>query len=93
VPPVLGSLPWITMAPQAPYFVTVDGLPWTPIGQNDAITWPEFVGLIGRRDLAAVERHLRCLRDSGVTCLRLMLEYAKMGGVISNPRPAGSNPQ
>jgi hypothetical protein len=79
VPPVLGSLPWITVARQAPYFVTADGMPWTPIGQNDAITWPELAGLIGQRDLAAVERHLRCLRDSGVTCLRLMLEYCQDG--------------
>jgi mannan endo-1,4-beta-mannosidase len=57
--------------------MTDQGLPWTPIGQNDAITWPELHGLIGRRDLSAVERHLRRLSDTGITCLRLMLEYCE----------------
>lgn len=70
-------LPWITVAPRAPYFMTDDGMPWTPIGQNDAITWPELHGLIGRRNIPGVERHLRWLRDSGVSCLRLMLEYCE----------------
>ncbi|TCH98310.1 hypothetical protein EJV46_14100 [Roseococcus sp. SYP-B2431] len=70
-------MPWIGRAPGAPYFVTAAGEAWTPIGQNDAIDWPEFAGLFRRRDLPAVERHLRHLRDHGVTCLRLMLEYAQ----------------
>jgi mannan endo-1,4-beta-mannosidase len=60
----------------APYFVTEHGDPWTPVGQNDAITWPELAGLFRRRDPAGVEAHLRRLRESGVTVLRLMLEYA-----------------
>ena len=72
------DLPWIQVAPDAPYFVTETGEPWTPIGQNDAITWPELAGLYRRRDLPAVEAHLRWLRDHGVTCLRLMLEYAQV---------------
>ncbi|MDQ4061981.1 MAG: hypothetical protein M3145_12915, partial [Pseudomonadota bacterium] len=72
------DLPWIQVAPGAPYFVTETGEPWTPIGQNDAITWPELAGLFGRRDLPAVEEHLRWLADHGVTCLRLMLEYAQV---------------
>ena len=72
------DLPWIQVAPDAPYFVTETGEPWTPIGQNDAITWPEFHGLYRGRDLPAVEAHLRRLRDHGVTCLRLMLEYAEV---------------
>ena len=46
-----------------------------PIGQNDAITWPDLAGAFQRRDLASVEGHLRWLRAHGVTCLRLMLEY------------------
>jgi hypothetical protein len=71
------GLPWIARAPGAPYFVTAGGEAWTPIGQNDAIDWPELAGLFHRRDLPAVERHLRYLRDHGVTCLRLMLEYAQ----------------
>ena len=67
---------WVQVAPDAPYFVTEDGKPWTPIGQNDAISWVEFSGLFRRRDLGAVEAHLRWLKASGVTCLRFMLEYA-----------------
>ena len=70
------GIPWIQVAEGAPYFVTDHGRPWTPIGQNDAITWPELEGLFRRRNLPAVEAHLRWLRDSGVTCMRLMLEYA-----------------
>ncbi|HYF24090.1 MAG TPA: hypothetical protein VD929_11900 [Caulobacteraceae bacterium] len=70
-------MPWVQVAPDAPYFVTEDGAPWTPIGQNDAITWLEFRGLWGRTDLDAFERHVTWLRDSGVTVMRLMLEYAQ----------------
>ncbi|MFC0385115.1 glycoside hydrolase 5 family protein [Muricoccus vinaceus] len=82
------ELPWIERAAGAPYFVTAQGEPWTPIGQNDAISWPELEGLFRRRDLPGVERHLRHLRDSGVTCLRLMLEYAQ-GNHRFLERPAG----
>jgi mannan endo-1,4-beta-mannosidase len=71
-------LQWISVAPNAPYFVDEDGAPWHPIGQNDAISWPELAPLFRRRDLPAVERHLCWLRDNGVTCLRLMLEYAQV---------------
>ncbi|TIU05358.1 MAG: hypothetical protein E5W44_25990, partial [Mesorhizobium sp.] len=49
-----------------------------PIGQNDAISWPELNRLFRRKDIAGVEAHLRWLRQSGVTCLRLMLEYAQV---------------
>ena len=38
-------LPWIQVSPTAPYFITEEGKTWTPIGQNDAITWPELRGL------------------------------------------------
>jgi len=71
------SLPWIETRPSLPYFVTERGESWTPIGQNDAITWPELAGLFRRRDLGAVENHLRRLKAHGVTVLRLMLEYAQ----------------
>ena len=54
-----------------------DGNAWTPIGQNDAITWPELRGLCGRRDLGSVERYLHNLAVHGITVLRLMLEYAE----------------
>jgi len=74
------TLPWIERARAAPYFVTQTGEAWTPIGQNDAIEWVEFAGLVDRRDLASVRQHLAYLADSGVTCLRFMLEYAEKGG-------------
>ena len=51
-------LPWIEVAPGAPYFATESGEAWTPIGQNDAISWVELKGLFGRRDLPGVARHL-----------------------------------
>ncbi|QIL78301.1 hypothetical protein [Hymenobacter sp. HDW8] len=70
-------LPWIRVAPTAPYFLTEEGQPWTPIGQNDAITWPDLAGLFQRRNLAAVEGHFAWLAAHGVTCLRLMLEYCQ----------------
>jgi len=73
------DLAWIEWAPGRPYFVTDAGASWTPIGQNDAISWIEWRGLMQRRDLGSVERHLAHLRDSGVTCLRFMLEYAETG--------------
>ncbi len=81
-------LPWITVAPDAPYFLTEDGRPWTPIGQNDAISWVELAGLFRRKDLPAVERHLCWLVEHGVTCLRLMVEYAQVRHRYFE-RPAG----
>jgi len=82
------TLPWVRVAPGAPYFETEDGAPWTPVGQNDAIAWLELAGLFRRRDLDGVERHLRWLRAHGVTCLRLMLEYCH-GEHRYLERPAG----
>jgi hypothetical protein len=70
------SIAWIQRAAASPYFVTEDGSEWHPIGQNDAITWPELGGLFRRRDLAAVESYLAHLASHGVTCLRLMMEYS-----------------
>lgn len=72
------SLPWIQVAPGAPYFVTEDGEPWHPIGQNDAVTWPELEGLFRRKNLSSVDRHLAWLAAHGVTCLRVMTEYAQV---------------
>ncbi len=68
-------LPWVEVNPGTPYFRTEDGSPWTPIGQNDAVTWPELAGAFRRRDLPAVDAYLETLAAHGVTCLRLMLEY------------------
>ncbi len=76
--PASTTMPWVQTRPEHPYFLTDDGRPWTPIGQNDAISWVELEGLFRRRDLAGVERHLRWLKAHGVTCLRLMLEYAQV---------------
>lgn len=73
------ALSWIGRAPHAPYFVDEEGRDWTPVGQNDSISWLELEGLLHRRDLPGVARHLRWLADHGVTCLRLMLEYAQTG--------------
>ncbi|TCD04358.1 hypothetical protein EYB45_08745 [Erythrobacteraceae bacterium CFH 75059] len=70
-------MPWVTTRPGLPYFVTEDGAAWTPIGANDAVSWPELAPLFRRRDPEAVERHLRWLAAHGVTCIRLMLEYAQ----------------
>jgi len=82
------TVPWIAVARDAPYFMTDTGEPWTPIGQNDAISWVELAGLYRRRDLPAVEAHLRYLAQSGVTCLRVMLEYAQVRHRYLE-RPAG----
>ena len=82
-------LPWIGVAPDASYFCDEHGRDWTPIGQNDAISWPELEGLFRRRDLPGVERHLSWLVDHGVTCLRLMVEYAQVRHRYLE-RPAGT---
>ncbi len=79
---------WVQRAPGAPYFITDDGAAWTPIGQNDAISWVEWQGLWDG-DLGSVSRHLAWLRDSGVTVLRFMLEYAETGAHFFE-QPAGT---
>jgi hypothetical protein len=71
------ALDWIETRPGLPYFVTESGAAWTPIGDNNAINWPELNGLFRRRDLVQVEAFLRGLRDSGVSVIRLMMEYAQ----------------
>jgi len=83
-----GGCARIRVEPGLPYFLTEAGDPWTPIGHNDAVTWPELAPLFRRRDVAAVERHLVWLRDHGVTCIRLMLEYCH-GEHRYLERPAG----
>src|SRR5215217_1083210 len=84
----LETLPWIQVAPEVPYFITENGENWSPIGQNDAITWPEFAGLFRRKNMTAVEYHLAYLAEHGVTCLRFMLEYAQTENRYLE-RPAG----
>ncbi|MES2524504.1 MAG: hypothetical protein V4617_17525 [Gemmatimonadota bacterium] len=70
------SIPWARRVAGVPYSELDGGISWTPIGANEAITWPDLAGLYRRRDLPGVESHLRDLRAQGVTVLRLMLEYA-----------------
>ncbi len=55
--------------------MTEGGGAWMPIGQNDAVTWPELRGLHDRRDMAAAGGYVRMLAGHGVTVMRLMLEY------------------
>jgi mannan endo-1,4-beta-mannosidase len=89
------KLPWVIVnraeagERHAPYFMTEDGLSWTPVGQNDAITWPELNGLFRRRDTATAERYLDSLAGHGVTVLRLMMEYSQFGSRCFE-KPAGS---
>lgn len=66
---------WIRCAGGAPYFETETGRSWAPVGYNDAITWPTLAPLYRRKDPAVVEQHFARLRDHGVTCVRLMLDY------------------
>ena len=83
---------WISAIEGVPYFTTSDGESWTPIGQNDAITWPEFSDLYKRRSLAAAEAYIRMLAEHGVTCLRLMLEYSQTGYRYFERNHGGFNP-
>ncbi|GAA4448468.1 hypothetical protein GCM10023189_06390 [Nibrella saemangeumensis] len=84
-------LPWVETTPDCSFFFTADGKPWTPIGQNDAITWPELAGLFQRKDVQTAETYLAYLAEHGVTCLRLMLEYSQTRHRYIE-RPAGQFP-
>lgn len=80
------DLPWIARAEGAPHFATSLGEAWTPLGQNGSIAGKEFAGRFRRRDRPSVEHHLRHLKDHGVTCLRLILEYAQgQHGFLDRP--------
>jgi hypothetical protein len=71
-----GNLPWISVAPEAPYFCDETGAPFTPIGDNNSVAWVELQPLWRRRDPETVRRWLLNLRAHGVTVIRLMLECA-----------------
>ena len=86
-----GDLPWVRVAPGRRYFQTDDGEPFLIIGQNDALTWPELEGLLGRKDVASVDRHLAYLKAHGVTTLRVMLEYVGDGLYLEH-RPGEFDP-
>jgi len=84
-------LEWVRVCRDAPYFETERGDAWTPVGHNDALSWPTLAPL--SRDPAAVECYVEMLRQRGVTCLRLMLEYVQTNGRFFE-RPAGEfNPR
>lgn len=74
-------LAWTEVAQSEPYFQT----------QDDALTWPELSGLFRRRKVSAAETCLKMLAEHGVTCLRLMLEYAQ-GEHRYLERPVGYMP-
>ena len=74
----LSALPWVTTTPGVPYFHTEDGQPWHPIGHNDSVSWRELNPLFQRKDVAAIDAYLAMLATQGITCLRLMLEYAQV---------------
>src|SRR5215472_8655920 len=88
------ALPWVTVrkslpgAVAAPYFELETGATFTPIGQNDAITWPELVDLLRRKDSLRAEAYIRMLAGHSVTVLRLMLEYSQFDRSCFE-RPAG----
>ncbi len=87
----MASLPWVMRAPCVPYFKTEAGAAWTPVGQNDAMCWPELSGLLHRRDPAAAERYVAMLAAHGVTVMRLMLEYAEFDEHYFERRDGGWN--
>jgi mannan endo-1,4-beta-mannosidase len=56
------------------------------VGHNEALTWPHLVGVLRTPEVAA--GYFAMLQDQGITCLRLMLEYAH-GNSHFFERPAG----
>ncbi len=83
------SLAPIRVAPGGRYFETFGGDPFLFLGPNDAISWPGLAGLYRRRDMAGADAYLETLARSGVTVLRLMLEYAHRDGWYFE-RPSGT---
>jgi hypothetical protein len=69
------SLPWIKTLPDKSYFFTEKGDNWMPVGQNDAITWPDLKGVFLRKNLKHTEQYFSMLQQHGVNCMRLMMEY------------------
>ncbi|WP_159469830.1 hypothetical protein [Dyadobacter sp. 3J3] len=82
------KLTWIQLSMDSPYFVDEKGNNWTPIGQNDAMIWPDLEGLFKRKNIKAVEVHFAFLAAHGVNCLRIMLEYCQTENRYFE-RPAG----
>jgi len=84
----MNKLNWIKVCNHAPYFEEEGGTYWMPIGQNDAIIWPELKGIFQRRNLQEAEEYLAYIAAHGVTCLRIMLEYCQTENRYLE-RPAG----
>lgn len=76
----------LRVAPGGRYFETFDGEPFLFIGPNDSLDWPGLFGLFERCDVATADAYLQSMAGSGVTVLRLMLDYAQ------NPRLHFENP-
>ena len=72
------TLPWVATAPGVPYFHTEDGASWHPIGGNDSVSWRELTPLFRRKNVPAVESYVASLAAQGITCMRVMLEYAQV---------------
>ena len=68
-------LPWIKTYPGHSYFFTETGDNWIPVGQNDAITWPDLKGLFKNKNAQQAEDYFKMLHEHGVNCMRLMMEY------------------
>ncbi|HUQ67110.1 MAG TPA: hypothetical protein VM101_13195 [Flavitalea sp.] len=68
-------LPWIKTYRDKPYFFTENGENWIPIGQNDAITWPDLKDAFLQKNLNKVEGYFSMLHHHGINCMRLMMEY------------------
>jgi hypothetical protein len=66
-------LPWIEVVKGQSSFRTEHGQPWTPIGQNDAITWPELNGLFRRKDMVSAERYLSMLLSLTPKCAKYLI--------------------
>src|SRR3954454_12651729 len=70
-------MPYVQVAPGGRYFATEDGKPFLLIGQNVAMPWPDMWQMHYENDVPATENYIRMLAQSGVTLLRIMLEYCE----------------
>ena len=84
----MSTLSPLRVASSGRYFETFEGAPFLFVGFNDALDWPGLQGLYRRRDVAAADQYLQEVAASGVTVLRLMLEYVHHDG-RSFEKPVG----
>ncbi|MBI5525241.1 MAG: hypothetical protein HY897_02825 [Deltaproteobacteria bacterium] len=69
-----GSLPWVVVAPGGRYFMTEDGKPFVPIGNQVASHFLDFESPVGWE--AFIEEHLARMETYGENVLRIDLDYA-----------------